>query len=363
MAAGTPPPPPSPVGVAQPWRPAPSWDAVLFQGQFLEQGHQGPVVAELQKLLGVSSDGQFGAQTRAAVEAFQRAVHISPSSEAVGRVGKTTLRTLLTLKRHWLPAPSLEEIRKGSRLLGVGQAGPAVKEVQRLLQLAPAQQDGFFGAGTQAAVVDFQRKAGLPQVPGSEGVIGQALLEALLRRQGQAAGTGAGVTLQQLRAIMPRLSEAQASSYLPHLNAAMAQVEITTPRRQAAFLAQLAHESGELRFWEELADGKAYEGRRDLGNTQPGDGPRYKGRGPIQLTGRANYRAAGQALGIDLEKSPERARDPDVGFRVAAWYWQSRGLNALADAGDFREITRRINGGYNGLPQREEYYARALRIL
>ncbi len=313
--------------------------------------------------MGLSPDGLFGSQTRAAVEAFQRSVRIAPASEAVGRVGKTTLRTLLTLKRHWLPAPSLEEIRKGSRLLGMGQSGPAVKEVQRLLQLAPSQQDGFFGAGTYAAVVDFQRGAGLPQGPGSEGVIGQALLEALLRRQGQTAGAGAGITLQQLRAIMPRLSEAQASAYLPELNVAMAQVEITTSQRRAAFLAQLAHESGELRFWEELADGKAYEGRRDLGNTQPGDGPRYKGRGPIQLTGRSNYRAAGHALGIDLENSPERARDPDVGFRVAAWFWKSRGLNALADAGDFREITRRINGGYNGLPQREAYYARALGVL
>jgi len=108
---------------------------------------------------------------------------------------------------------------------------------------------------------------------------------------------------------------------------------------------------------------RAYEGRRDLGNTQPGDGKRYKGRGPIQLTGRNNYRAAGGALGLELEANPQRAADVDVGFRVAAWFWTSRGLNLLADVGDFREITRRINGGFNGLPQREAYSRRALEVL
>nr|WP_286202492.1 glycoside hydrolase family 19 protein [Comamonas sp. JC664] len=143
----------------------------------------------------------------------------------------------------------------------------------------------------------------------------------------------------------------------------MAEANITTPKRKAAFLAQLAHESGQLRYMEEIASGAAYEGRRDLGNTQPGDGVRYKGRGPIQLTGRANYRAAGRALGIDLEGNPQRAKDPDVAFRIAGWYWSSRNLNTYADAGNFREVTRRINGGYNGLADREMYYRRALNVF
>jgi len=173
-------------------------------------------------------------------------------------------------------------------------------------------------------------------------------------------GGTAGVTVEQLRRIMPNLSAERARQYLPHLNRAMAEANITTPQRKAAFLAQLAHESGELRHFEELASGSAYEGRRDLGNTQPGDGVRYKGRGPIQLTGRANYRAAGRALGIDLEGNPSRAKDPDVAFRIAGWYWNSRNLNTYADAGNFREVTRRINGGYNGLASREAYYRRAL---
>jgi putative chitinase len=143
----------------------------------------------------------------------------------------------------------------------------------------------------------------------------------------------------------------------------MNEAGITTPKRQAAFLAQVAHESGELRFFEEIASGAAYEGRRDLGNVRPGDGRRFKGRGPIQLTGRANYRAAGRALGIELENNPTRAADPDVGFRVAAWYWRTRGLNTLADQGDFRQITKRINGGFNGLADRQRYWARAKAVL
>jgi predicted chitinase/LysM repeat protein len=178
-----------------------------------------------------------------------------------------------------------------------------------------------------------------------------------------APGTAGGMNVQQLRAIMPHLSEARANEMLPHLNSAMAEAGINTPRRQAAFLAQLAHESGEFRYMEEIASGAAYEGRADLGNTQPGDGVRFKGRGPIQLTGRANYRAAGRALGIDLENNPRRAADPDVGFRTAAWYWNNRNLNSYADAGNFDAITYRVNGGYNGKASRDAYYTRALQVL
>lgn len=167
----------------------------------------------------------------------------------------------------------------------------------------------------------------------------------------------------QLLHIMPNLPRAKAREYLPHLLKAMAEADITTPRRQEMFLAQLAHESDELRHMEEIASGVAYEGRRDLGNIQRGDGKRYKGRGPIQLTGRANYRAAGKALGIDLESDPDRAKDPDVAFRIAGWYWMSRNLNRWADAGDFLKVTRLINGGVNGLASREKYLRRAREAL
>jgi putative chitinase len=171
------------------------------------------------------------------------------------------------------------------------------------------------------------------------------------------------LTLEQLRAIMPTLSRDKAAQYLPYLNRAMAEGGITTPLRKAAFLAQLGHESSDLKYFKELADGSEYEGRSDLGNTQTGDGPRFKGGGPIQITGRSNYRLAGQALGLDLEAHPELAATPDVGFRTAQWFWNSHHLNELADTGNFSEITQRINGGDHGAADRNRRYAIAKRVL
>ncbi|MFT3879398.1 MAG: phosphodiester glycosidase family protein [Gemmatales bacterium] len=167
------------------------------------------------------------------------------------------------------------------------------------------------------------------------------------------------LTLKQLQAIMPHLPVAKAKLFLGPLNRTMTEHEINTPLRRAAFLAQLAHESGELRYMEEIASGEAYEGRASLGNTEPGDGKRYKGRGPIQLTGRYNYRQAGKDMGLDLEEHPEKATDPETGCRIAGWFWNTRKLNALADAGDFTAITRKINGGLNGQAQRLLYYRKA----
>lgn len=127
--------------------------------------------------------------------------------------------------------------------------------------------------------------------------------------------------------------------------------------RLAHFAAQLQHESGHFKFMEEIwgptAAQRGYEGRDDLGNTQPGDGFRYKGRGPIQLTGRANYRAYGRVIGIDLERHPELAAIPSIGLRLALEYWKAKGLNLLADSNDVDTITRRINGGTNGLADRK----------
>lgn len=122
--------------------------------------------------------------------------------------------------------------------------------------------------------------------------------------------------------------------------------------RLAHFLAQLAHESGSFRYMEEIASGSAYEGRRDLGNVQPGDGVRFKGRGPIQITGRANYRRYGRKIGIDIERHPEIAAIPSIGLHLALEYWRVCGLNTFADADNIRAITQAINGGYNGLDDR-----------
>jgi predicted chitinase len=179
------------------------------------------------------------------------------------------------------------------------------------------------------------------------------------------------LTPDQLRRIMPNLPAVKAETLLPHLNSAMAEFGIDTMLRTAAFAAQLAHESGEFRWMEEIwgptSAQKRYEPQTDLsqrlGNTEGGDGLRFKGRGPIQLTGRANYARFGGLLGIDLVGSPEQAAAPEVAFRIAALFWKNRGLNELAEAGDFREVTRRINGGFNGFDDRLKYYERAKSVL
>lgn len=132
-----------------------------------------------------------------------------------------------------------------------------------------------------------------------------------------------------------------------------------SPLRLAHFFAQLAHESGGFRYMEEIASGQAYEGRADLDNVQPGDGRRFKGRGPIQLTGRANYRLFGRALGLDFEAHPEIVALPSIGLLAACHYWRMRGLNELADADDVVAVTKRVNGGTNGLADRQAYLAKA----
>jgi len=174
---------------------------------------------------------------------------------------------------------------------------------------------------------------------------------------------GADLTAQQLVSCMPGLGLSKATQKLPFMVSAMKEAQITTCARTAAFLAQLGHESGSLVYMQEIASGAAYEGRRDLGNTQPGDGRRFKGRGPIQLTGRANYVAAGKALGMDLISNPTIVATDAVGFRTSAWFWTSHGLNALADSGDFQTITRRINGGTNGASDRNMRWAKCKAAL
>lgn len=166
------------------------------------------------------------------------------------------------------------------------------------------------------------------------------------------------VTIDQLRRIMPE-GKNRIPEYVDPLNQAMQEFEINTEARVEAFLSQIAHESGRFRYVEELASGAAYEGRKDLGNTQQGDGRRFKGRGLIQITGRANYVACMMALDIDCVNRPDLLEEPREACRSSAWFWHSRGLNALADRidgiddiKDFDAITRRINGGQNGRADR-----------
>ena len=179
------------------------------------------------------------------------------------------------------------------------------------------------------------------------------------------------LTDPQLQQIMPNLAQAKRALYLPALNQAMAACGVNTLLRTAAFAAQLAHESGEFRWMEEIwgptAAQLGYEPpsakAARLGNTQPGDGMRFKGRGPIQITGRFNYKKYGDLLGVDLTTGPERAAAPDVAFLTAGLFWKTNGLNELADGQQFVTITRRINGGENGLADRQKYYERAKAVL
>jgi|CXWL01.1.fsa_nt_gi putative chitinase len=174
-----------------------------------------------------------------------------------------------------------------------------------------------------------------------------------------------GVTINTLKSATGA-NDSDAKRFLPYINKATSKYAINTPARVLAFLSQIGHESDHLRTTEEYASGAAYEGRTDLGNTRVGDGVKYKGRGIIQVTGRANYTAVGKALGIDAINHPELLSQPKYAVQASAWWWKNHGLNEVADTMDvtkpltdaknknaFDKITKIINGGYTGLAQRQ----------
>ena len=174
------------------------------------------------------------------------------------------------------------------------------------------------------------------------------------------------ITAQQLLQILPNAGT-KAGVFAPVLNTAMQRYQIVGTKRVAAFVAQIGHESGQLVYVREIwgptpAQAK-YEGRKDLGNTVPGDGLKYRGRGLIQITGRANYAACGEALGLDLINQPELLEQPKNACLSAAWFWATNGLNTLADADKFEAITRRINGGLNGQADRLKLWSKATAVL
>lgn len=163
--------------------------------------------------------------------------------------------------------------------------------------------------------------------------------------------------------ILPYVPAHKVDDYLARNNDAMLAADVTTPARIAMWLAQWGHETGSFRWLEEIGDGSAYEGRVDLGNTQAGDGRRFKGRGVPMLTGRRNYAAYSKSRRIDFLTMPELVAQPQWAFDAAAWYWTEHELNALADLHDIRAATLRINGGLNGITQRREIYEHACKVL
>ena len=198
------------------------------------------------------------------------------------------------------------------------------------------------------------------------------------------------INTQQLLQILPNAGQS-AGVFVPVLNTAMNRYQIVGSKRIAAFIAQVGHESGQLtrlvenlnygadalrktwpsRFDVELARAVArkpeqianivYSNR--MGNTEQGDGWKYRGRGLIQITGQNNYRVCGEALGLDLIAHPELLEKPQHACMSAAWFWATSGLNTLADLGTFNTITQRINGGQNGTADRQTLYAKALKVL
>ena len=178
------------------------------------------------------------------------------------------------------------------------------------------------------------------------------------------------ITTLQLQQILPNAGQS-AGVFVPVLNTAMVRYQIVGSLRMAAFIAQIGHESGQLRYVREMGSDQhlsKYDTgslAKRLGNTPEadGDGQKYRGRGLIQITGRANYAECGEALGLDLLSHPELLEKPQHACMSAAWFWASRGLNTLADTGKFDTITRRINGGQNGAADRRALYAQALKVL
>lgn len=178
------------------------------------------------------------------------------------------------------------------------------------------------------------------------------------------------ITGAQLRAIYPLCTQANAQRFEIPLSDAMREYMIDTPRRRAAFLGQIGYESGQLHYvrevWGPTPCQQGYEGNSLLGNCSAGDGRRYLGRGLIQITGRANYRTCSQALFQDekvLLNNPELLEEPQLACRSAAWFWQSHGLNELADVGNYERITKRINGGMLGYAGRVQCWIDAKRVM
>ena len=182
------------------------------------------------------------------------------------------------------------------------------------------------------------------------------------------------ISIEQLEKMAPFATDKARIAILTPLNEAMNEFNINTPSRIAAFMAQIIHESGSFKYTSEIADGSAYENRKDLGNLLPealeaahkagtSTGKFYKGHGFIQITGFYNHRDCGKALGLDLVNQPELLCEVKNACRSAAWFWNIHNLNSYADVGLFGKITSVINGGSTSSTERLANYARCKKVL
>ena len=240
-----------------------------------------------------------------------------------------------------------------------------VKVIQAALNLAHSAAfkfknrlivDGKNGNKTITAIELFQKDIVKLNNPDGRIDVGGKTLKALKKNL--------VIRLNQdsLMAIMAMGLKSTVNLYLNLLNTALPKYQINTPLRIAHFLAQVGHESMSFVYTQEIASGAAYEGRKDLGNIKKGDGIRFKGRGLLQLTGRDNYESYGKYIKKDLLKLGNEqivATTPKYALDVSLWFWNNRKLNKYADNDNIKSITRRVNGGYNGLADRELYLKRA----
>lgn len=246
---------------------------------------------------------------------------------------------------------SLEDISKDVEL---------VKQIQIRLRdsgfLSLSGVDGILGERTKEALEAFCKKVYLNSF--ANNTYGKTFAEKLIEYVPAQL-----ITEQQLKAILPYAAENNIKKHLPAINRVLVRYQINTPLLIAHFIAQIGHESGDLNYVEEIASGDAYEGRRDLGNINPGDGRKYKGRGLIQITGRANYTEISKDLGIDFVSNPQLLASNQCAAESAGWYWNKKSLNYWASKDDLISITRIINGGTNGLIDRQIKLTKAKEVL
>lgn len=240
-----------------------------------------------------------------------------------------------------------------------------VKIIQAALNLAQSADfklqkkiviDGKIGKKTISAIIDFQKAIVKLNHPDGRIDPGGATLKKLKKY------ISLGLSEDALVAIMAQGNLSTIKIYFSLLKLALPKYDINTPLRISHFLAQVGHESMSFVYTEELSSGAEYEGRKDLGNIKKGDGVRFKGRGLIQLTGRDNYEKYGKIIKKDLLKSGNEqliATTPKYALDASLWFWEKHHLNKYADADNLKAITRRVNGGYNGLSERNLYLDRA----
>lgn len=286
-----------------------------------------------------------------------------PVADLFQRIGQITKQGVDQIFQTYLSPGSKEGFIEMPVRPRLGSRGTEAMNLQRALialgyDVGPTKDDGIIGPRTTAGITEFQKdyKISPTGIPYKDTV---AAINAALATKPQ--------LLNKLQKAKPEEFKGKIS--LSHLGDPKSR-EILTREAQkrglkgkelAAFLAQCSHESGGFRFMTELwgpsLQQQRYEGRRDLGNTEKGDGYKYRGRGFIQLTGRNNYRRAGKALGLPLEEKPDLVSTPDIAAQVAVWYWKNDVAPNITNWDDTKSITRIVNGGYNGYHDRLARYA------